>query len=181
VFSENVSRALPNVGGGIYIYHPNFYIGMGVPNFIRGDLNKKNQTASFAKRTTHFNIMVGGVIPAGKVLKIRPQILYRYLGSAEQRIPHTFDFNVSLLIYNRVNIGGQYRTSFANKDNGIKLTDGDSFDALLEVWPTKQLMIGYSYDYIMTKLGNYNAGSHEVIIGYDFTFEKKKIVTPRYF
>jgi type IX secretion system PorP/SprF family membrane protein len=181
VFTENVSRILPNVGAGLYIYHPNFYFGFGMPNFIKGDLNKKNQTSSFAKRTLHFNVMAGGVIPAGKVLKIRPQVLYRYLGSAEQRIPHTFDFNLSLLIYDRLNIGGQYRTSLINKSNGVKLTDGDSFDALLEVWPTKQLMIGYSYDYIMTKLGNYNGGSHEVMIGYDFTFEKKKVVTPRYF
>lgn len=45
---------------------------------------------------------------------------------------------------------------------------------MLEVWPTKQLMIGYAYDYTLTKLANYNRGSHEVIIGYDFAFEKKK-------
>ena len=180
-FNQNVSRVLPDVGAGLYIYHPNFYVGFGVPNFIKGELTNKNQQGSFSKRTAHFNVMAGGVIPCGKVLKIRPQILYRYIASGEQRIPHTFDFNISLLIYDRVNIGAQYRTSFGNKNNGVKLTDGDSFDAMLEVWPTKQLMIGYSYDYVMTKLGNYNTGSHEVIIGYDFAFEKKRIVTPRYF
>src|SRR4051812_31044336 len=88
-FSENVSRILPDVGAGLYIYHPNFYFGFGMPNFIKGDLSNKNQEGSFSKRTLHFNVMAGGVIPAGKVLKIRPQILYRYLGSGEQRIPHT--------------------------------------------------------------------------------------------
>ncbi len=173
--SQNVSRVLPDVGAGLYIYHPNFYIGLSVPNFIKGDLANKNQDGSNSKRTAHFNAMVGGVIPAGKVLSIRPQILYRYLASAEQKIPHTLDFNLSLLIYNRVNIGGQYRTSFGNKING------DSFDAMLEIWPTKQLMIGYSYDYLLTNLGNYNRGSHEIILGYDFAFEKKKVITPRYF
>ena len=179
--NQNVSRVLPDVGAGLYIYHPNFYIGLSVPNFIKGDLANKNQDGSSATRTAHFNAMFGGVIPAGKVLSIRPQILYRYLASAAQKIPHTLDFNLSLLIYNRVNIGGQYRTSFGNKNNGVNLTNGDSFDAMLEIWPTKQLMIGYSYDYLLTKLGNYNRGSHEIILGYDFAFEKKKVITPRYF
>lgn len=178
---QNVNRILPDVGAGLYIYHPNFYVGFSVPNFIKGDLSNKNQSGSSAKRTAHMNAMVGGVIPAGRVLKIRPQILYRYLASGEYKIPHTFDFNLSLLIYDRVNIGGQYRTSFGNKNNGVKLTNPDSFDAMIEVWPVKQLLIGYSYDYILTKLGNYNRGSHEVIIGYDFGFEKKKVITPRYF
>ena len=180
-FSQNVSRVLPDVGAGLYIYHPNFYLGASSPNFIKGDLTAKNQSGSSAKRTAHFVLMAGGVIPAGKVLKIRPQIQYRYLANAASKIPHTLDFNVSLLIYNRVNIGGQYRTSFGNKNEGVKLTNPDSFDFMLEVWPIKQLMIGYGYDYTLTRLSDYNRGSHEIILGYDFAFEKKKVVTPRYF
>ena len=180
-FASNVSRVLPDVGAGLYIYHPNFYVGASVPNFIKGDLSGKGNSSSSAKRTAHFVFMAGGVIPAGKVLKIRPQIQYRYLANAESKIPHTFDFNLSLLIYNRVNIGGPYRTSFGTKSNGVKLTNPDSFDFMLEVWPTKQLMIGYAYDYTLTKLSNYNRGSHEIILGYDVGFEKKKVITPRYF
>jgi len=178
--TENVSRILPDVGAGLYLYHPNFYFGASVPNFIKGDLSGKNNPSE-ARRTAHFVSMLGGVIPAGKVLKIRPQVQYRYLASAAQKIPHTLDFNLSLLIYDRVNIGGQLRTSFANKNNGVKLTQFDSFDAMIEVWPTKQLMIGYAYDYTLTKLGDYNKGSHEVILGYDFAYNKKRILTPRYF
>jgi type IX secretion system PorP/SprF family membrane protein len=181
VLQSNVSRVLPDVGAGLYLYHPNFYFGASIPNFIKGDLNNKNVITGDSRRTPHFVLMTGGVIPAGKVLKIRPQIQYRYIASAVQRIPHTFDFNLSLLIYDRVNIGGQYRTSFGNKSNGIKLLNPDSFQAMIEAWPTKQLMIGYAYDYTLTKLGNYNNGSHEVILGYDFGFNKKKVITPRYF
>lgn len=180
LLTQNVSRVLPDVGAGLYLYHPNFYFGASVPTFIRGDLNTKKSIGE-AKRTAHVVLMAGGVIPAGKVLKIRPQIQYRYIANATQQIPHTLDFNLSLLIYDRVNIGGQYRTSFGNKSNEVKLTNPDSFDAMIEVWPVKQLMIGYAYDYTLTKLGNYNRGSHEVILGYDFAFEKKRVITPRYF
>lgn len=178
---QNISRVLPDVGAGLYIYHPNFYLGASVPNFIKGDLSSKGNTTSNAKRTAHMVLQAGGAIPAGKVLYIRPQIQYRYLANAQYIMPHTLDFNLSLLIYNRVNIGGQYRTSFGNKNDGVKLTNPDSFDFMLEVWPTKQLLIGYGYDYTLTKLADYNRGSHEIMIGYDFSFEKKKVITPRYF
>jgi type IX secretion system PorP/SprF family membrane protein len=182
VYFDNVSRILPDVGAGLYLYHPHFYFGASVPNFIKGDLSSKDgSSTSDAKRTPHLVLMGGGVINAGKVLKIRPQIQYRYLANAESKIPHTLDFNLSLLIYNRVNIGGQYRTSLGNKNEGVKLTYPDSFDFMLEVWATKQLVIGYSYDYTLTTLANYNRGSHEIMVGYDFAFEKKKVITPRYF
>ncbi len=184
LLQQNVSRVLPDVGAGLYIYHPNFYFGASVPNFVKGSLNSKT-TGGDAKRVPHFVTMIGGAIPLGKsrLLYLRPQVQYRYLAITRNQntIPHTLDFNLSLLIYNRVNIGAQYRTSFGNKSNGVNLTNPDSFDAMLEVWPTKQLMIGYAYDYTITKLNNYNTGSHEIIIGYDFSFEKKKAVTPRYF
>ncbi|HNJ60276.1 MAG TPA: type IX secretion system membrane protein PorP/SprF [Chitinophagales bacterium] len=189
VFQQNVNKVLPDIGAGLYIYHKNAYFGFSVPNFIKGDLQdadvikkfKNDNSGSFlsAHRTAHFVTMAGGVIPAGKVLFIRPQIMYRYIASAEQKIAHTLDMNLSLLIYNRVNIGASYRTSFHNKSTG--LLNGDSFDALIEVWPTKQLLIGFAYDYTLTKLGDYSHGSYDIILGYDFSFEKKRIITPRYF
>ncbi len=184
VLQQNVSRVLPDVGAGLYIYHPNFYFGASIPNFIKGDLSGKNTTGN-AKRSPHFVTMVGGAIPLGKsgALYLRPQIQYRYLAVSKSQfsIPHTLDLNLSLLIYNRVNIGAQYRTAPGKRKNPDNLYNGDSFDAMLEVWPTKQLMIGYAYDYTISKLNNYNTGSHEIILGYDLSFEKKKAVTPRYF
>lgn len=189
VFQENVSRVLPDIGAGLYLYHTHFYFGASVPNFFKGDLHDKDVLDQFgndpsgtflnAQRTAHMILMAGGVIPAGKVLKIRPQMMYRYIANAEQKIPHTLDMNISLLIYDRVNIGGTYRSAFHNKKTGLE--NSDSFDALLEVWPTKQLLIGFAYDYTLTKLGDYNNGSYELILGYDFNFEKKKVITPRYF
>lgn len=96
-------------------------------------------------------------------------------------MPWQNDFNVSLLIIDRINIGALDRTAFGNKNNGQKLANYDSFDANLELWPTKQLMIGYAYDYTLTKLGDYNNGSHEIILGYDVSKKIKKVDTPRYF
>jgi type IX secretion system PorP/SprF family membrane protein len=189
VFQENVSRILPDIGAGLYLYHKHFYFGASVPNFFKGDLHNKSTLEQYgndpsgtfmsAHRTPHVFLMAGGVIKTGQVMMIRPQLMYKYIADAEQKIPHELDINISLLIYNRVNIGGTYRAAFHNKKTG--LNNGDSFDVLLEVWPTKQLLMGFAYDYTLSKLGDYNKGSYELIVGYDFNSEKKKVVTPRYF
>ncbi len=172
-YQKNISRVLPDVGAGLYIYHPNFYFGASVPNFIKGNLANKGENSD-SKRTAHFVVMAGGLIPVSKHISIRPQVQYCYLASTSKKIPHTFDFNLSLLIYDRVNIGGQYHTTFNNKNENVKLTNPDSFDFMLEVWPTKQLMIGYAYDYTLSKLSNVNSGTHEIMIGYDLTQKKQR-------
>lgn len=182
----DVSKVLPDLGTGLYLYHPYYYVGLSVPNMIKSELFNKDQigqlTGEFiAQRTPHIFMMAGGVIPINDAFKIRPQYLGKYIISGEQKIPFSNDFNLSFLIVDRINIGASYRTTFGNKNNDVKLENADSFDFNLEVWPTKQLLIGYAYDYTLSKLGDYNNGSHEVILGYDFNFQNKKKDTPRYF
>lgn len=173
-YGQNISRVLPDVGAALYLYHPNFYFGASVPNFIKGELKNKGQEGSTAARTAHFVMMGGGLIPLSKHFHLRPQVQYTFLASAVQKVPHTFDFNLSLLIYDRVNIGAQYHTTFRNHNNEVKLTNPDSFDMMLEVWATKQFMIGYAYDYTISRKSNYHSGSHEIMIGYDLAYLRRK-------
>ncbi|MFN9942175.1 MAG: type IX secretion system membrane protein PorP/SprF, partial [bacterium] len=44
-----------------------------------------------------------------------------------------------------------------------------------------QLRVGYAFDLTTTRLGAYNAGTHEVMIAYDFRFIKGRTISPRYF
>jgi hypothetical protein len=41
--------------------------------------------------------------------------------------------------------------------------------------------LGYTYDADSTKLANYNSGSHELFLRYEFIGSKEKIVSPRFF
>ena len=43
------------------------------------------------------------------------------------------------------------------------------------------LRIGAAYDYPLTKISSVARGSFELMMGYDFNFETKNMVTPRYF
>ena len=189
VFAEDVSRVLPDVGAGIYFYGTHFYAGVSVPNFIKMDLYNKDQqnlpAGIASQRVPHIFGMAGGVIPFGKsgIVKFRPQVMTKSIIAKDYKVPFELDVNASLMFYDMVNVGVTYRTTLGNKkqDNVEQLSNPESIDMLLEVWPTKQMMIGYAHDFTLSELKNYNKGTHEVILGYDFAFDKKRVITPRYF
>jgi len=52
---------------------------------------------------------------------------------------------------------------------------------MFEVQVTNQLRIGYAYDYSISNLVKYNQGTHELMLRYEFGWEKGKILSPRYF
>jgi len=185
-FQENVTRIFPNFGAGAYLYHEYFYVGVNSPNLIKGDLYGKDKAIPAnvelpATRLPHLMAMAGGVVPMGRALKLRPPVLFKHVVAKDYSSPFSMDFNLSLMILDKVNVGATYRTTFNNVDNTDALTNRESVDFMLEIWPTKQLLIGYAYDLTLSELSNYTSGSHEVTLGFDFSFDKKKIVTPRYF
>ncbi|MFH6993814.1 type IX secretion system membrane protein PorP/SprF, partial [Flavobacterium sp. FlaQc-48] len=50
---------------------------------------------------------------------------------------------------------------------GFQITDG--------------LYLGYGYDRETTNLNNYNSGSHEIFLRYEFFKNHGKMTTPRFF
>jgi hypothetical protein len=62
------------------------------------------------------------------------------------------------------------------------LRTGDAMGALIGFKISEQLSFGYSFDWSYTnKTFKYNGGSHELMLRYDFSFNKGKIKSPRYF
>jgi hypothetical protein len=82
--------------------------------------------------------------------------------------PIEADLNGTLWIKDIIGIGAQYRTSA-------------DIAGLLEIQATPQIRIGYSYDRSVTRLQGFNSGSHEIMLRYEFGFERGKIISPRYF
>lgn len=82
--------------------------------------------------------------------------------------PVIADLGAHILLNEVLWLGGSYRTN-------------DSWAAIMQIQLNKQLRLGYSYDYTLTQLNQFNNGTHEITLGYDFSFDKSKVVTPRYF
>jgi hypothetical protein len=168
VFQNDIKgKVLPNSGLGVYFYLPRFYAGISVPNVI----NYKPGTAIALGITDaphlerHYFATAGVVIPAGTNLEIKPALLVKYLPNA----PIQADFNLNFLFYKTLWVGGSYRT-------------GDGIQGMVEYQATEKLRVGYAYDFAFTSMNQYNSGSHEIMIAWDFIKEEKiRYRSPRFF
>ncbi len=190
-FSENVNWWKPNIGAGVYYYTKNFYTGLGVPRIIEYDLvpNRTDQLPQYAKQVRHYYYTLGGAIPLkGNALIFKPSLLIKSAGldsrfnrdTSFQQVgsPTQFNVDMSLFFQETLWVGASFRSSievFQNKSSY------DSADFWVAYYLNNGLRIGAAYDYTLTKLQQKAQGSFEIMLGYEFDYKTKRIVTPRYF
>ncbi|MGD1842422.1 MAG: type IX secretion system membrane protein PorP/SprF [Thermonemataceae bacterium] len=166
-FESNISELMPNVGVGLWYNDDRLYAGISAPHLLNNSLSSDYQFLSStdgARQFRHYFALVGYIFDLTTDIKLRPSVLFKAVEGA----PMQFDFNGTVWFYEKVGVGLSYRTS-------------DSIDALLEFQLTPQFRLGYAYDYTLTDLQDYNSGSHELMLRYQFSFKRSKIITPRFF
>lgn len=164
-FANNVNKALFNFGTGVYYNSDRFYLGLSAQDLVPNRLSDPGDGAPLAgKQAIHVFLSSGYVFPIASDLALKPSFLIKYVNGA----PIEGDINGTLWIKDVLGIGLQYRTS---ADVAV----------LLEIQASPQIRIGYSYDRSVTRLQGFNSGSHEIMLRYEFGFEKGKIISPRYF
>jgi type IX secretion system PorP/SprF family membrane protein len=169
-FNYNVKNALlPNFGAGVYWSGDNFYCGAAVPNLLQDDFDKHEikRDNTLAQQIRGYYLAGGYVFPVNETVKLEPQILARYATNEYYQLPFSCDFNVTAILYDRLMIGATYRTN-------------NSFEGIVHIQATKNINIGYAYDYEMSALNGYSGGSHELVLGYDFVKDNSKYLTPRF-
>ncbi len=159
----------PVVGAGIYYSTDRFYLGLSMPNLIKYALVDQSiaSSASMDKRAMkyrHVFFMTGYVVPLSPTVVWKPSLLTKFVYGA----PVSFDINTNFWFYDRFAIGASYRT-------------GSAILGMAEFQVTPQFRIGYAYDYGLNALQRYNAGTHEIMLRYEFSFDKSKVLSPRYF
>lgn len=160
------SAMVPSFDFGIYYYMTKFYAGLSVNHLTRHtfDFDDYDDTVvtNMALRR-HFMLNVGYVWELKKNFILKPSFMLKAVPAA----PVNVDFNLSALIYKRFWLG----LSFRNNTNIVFMT---------EINITDFMRIGYAYDHNYDKLGNYNKGSHEVFLGFDFNLKNQQTISPRY-
>jgi type IX secretion system PorP/SprF family membrane protein len=167
-FLFNTPRVvLPNAGYGMYYNTDKLFVGLSIPRMFKNEVSgdgTADVSNSFEFKYWHYYLTSGYVFPVSENIKMKPSVMIK----AVQGAPLNADLTLQALFMDVFWLGISYRTE-------------DSFSALGTFQVTPKLRIGYSYDYTTTELSNYSNGTHEINLGYDFSFTKKKIVTPRYF
>ena len=153
----------PNVGAGIYFHSEKSYYGLSIPNFFQS-IRYVDNSLSVNRERMNLYFIAGHVFYLNDDLAFKPAVLVK----AVQGAPLQTDVSANFMYKEKFVLGAAWRWSAA-----ISLMAG--FQA------SENLYIGYGYDLETTRLRNYNAGSHEIFLRYDFFYSEERIASPRFF
>ncbi|MGB0930207.1 MAG: PorP/SprF family type IX secretion system membrane protein [Chitinophagales bacterium] len=172
VFQNDLSRFMPNFGIGLYYHSERFYLGASVPQLLTNRLKSGESSISLVgQQYRHYFFTTGVVLELSENFKIIPSALVKMVPI---NAPIQVDLNVNLMFANAFWVGSSIRMS--------EEMNPESLDFLLGFKLKNGLRIGYSYDLTLSDLADFNSGSHEIGIGFDFGGGgDRRIITPRYF
>ena len=158
-----IHETSPNFGAGVYYYTDKFYAGLSVPNFLETrHLEKDGGIVSTASEKMHYFLTSGYVFDVADNLKLKPSTMIK----ATEGAPLSVDLSLNLLIDERVELGISHRLD-------------DSISGMIGFQVNNDFRVGYAYDYTTSKFGDFNSGSHEILLLFDFN--RKNFKSPRFF
>ena len=166
---EIINAAQPNFGTGAYWSGDKFFCGLSVPNLLQNQYDAKEAKTSSrpAQQVRGYYLSGGYVFPINDIITLKPQAIVRFAGNGYYRLPVNCDINLSATAYDRIMAGITYRT-----DNSLEF--------IIHMQVSVRFNVGYAYDYLMSDLGPYAKGAHELVLGYDFNHERLKFTAPRF-
>ncbi len=167
-FQENVrSQLLPNFGFGLYYSTPKYYLGLSTPRLLENNYTNNTVGASGGEKR-HYFFIAGSIFSLNESgsVKLKPTTFVKLTVGA----PLEVDLTALFYFKDKYWVGPMFRS-------------GDALGVLAGLDITDQFSLGYSFDWSYgNKTFTYNAGSHELMLRYDFIFKgKRKILSPRYF
>jgi len=164
VFNNDINDSYANFGAGAFYYTDHFYAGLSMPNMLNQfHLNRKGGVISSASEKMHYYLTSGYVFEMNDNLKLKPSVLLKGVKGA----PLSIDLAGNVLINNKFELGVSWRID-------------DSLNALMNVEVANGFRIGYAYDYTLSNLGDFNSGSHEVILLITISNSRNGL-SPRFF
>jgi type IX secretion system PorP/SprF family membrane protein len=176
---ELIKKFYPTVGAGLFLYgQDTWYLGASIPNFLTDGIYN-DDVATIVEDKMQLNFIGGYVFDLSESLKFKPAFLINYIGGA----PLNTNISTNFLINEKFTLGASYRLGNAVSGLAGFQIGGSTF-------------IGYSYDYNTNALGQFNSGSHEIILkfylgrggesgndsnGKSLKGKPKQIDTPRFF
>lgn len=163
VLNINPNETYPNFGTGIYYYTREFYLGASIPNVLETKyFVKSNGSVSNVSERMHYFFTSGYVFKLSRSVDIKPSILVKAAFGA----PVSVDLSGNVLLNKKVELGLSYRLD-------------DSISAMAGFNISPDFRIGYAYDLTVSNYGNYNSGTHEIMLLFDLY--RSRVKNPRFF
>jgi type IX secretion system PorP/SprF family membrane protein len=161
---ENIdNRFFGNFGAGVFWYSDKTYLGFSIPYMLEQKYYD-NDIQYVAGERMHMHLIGGHVFRLSNELQFKPAALVKIVEGA----PLQVDLSGNFWFNEKLSLGLAYRWSAAwSAMAGFQINDS---------W-----LLGYAYDRDVTRLGNFNSGSHEIFLRYELFKKYDKVVAPRFF
>lgn len=136
-------------------YSEDLFIGYTVNNLIKYGINNRSNPSDYDLRMHHFAMAGCNFYLSNDRIKLTPSVIAKYMNP----VPVVFDVNVKAVFDNWIWGGLSYRHT-------------DAISAMFGLYVNGMFKLSYSYDFSVAGLRSYNAGSHEVVMGFTLGNQK---------
>jgi type IX secretion system PorP/SprF family membrane protein len=162
-FASDIRESRPNIGAGLFLNNNDYYIGLSMPSMLN-NVFERGEDYETVYQSKPIILTGGYVFLINRMFKLKPNFLFKAIDNR----PVEFDLNVNGLFDEVLWFGLSYKSS----RQVVMMTQ-------LQV--TEQIQFGYSYTLSAGPIRVVELGTHEVMLNYRFWFNKKGVVSPRYF
>ncbi len=149
----------PDGSFGLYYYCEKGFLGISVPQLIENKLKFGDNIEELNRQVRHYFLSSGYRFTLGDNLQLEPSILVKYT------IASPFQFDVNTRLFYKENLW-----------TGVSYRHDESIVALVGI-QRDEFMIGYAFDYTLSSIRNYSAGTHELYLEYQLPVKKKASVS----
>tara|TARA_B100001750_G_C15512590_1_gene604702 strand:+ start:596 stop:1492 length:897 start_codon:yes stop_codon:yes gene_type:complete len=151
------TNIVPDATFGLYLYQDDFFLGLSVPQLLQTQFTLVDENVNLTGGlVNHYYLNGGYKFNINEQLEIEPSLLFKYTPSSKSQIDIS-----SLFIYENKYWGG---LSYRHEESVILLLGYELSDKML---------IGYSYDFLISGLNTVSSGSHELKLSFRFLNSNK--------
>ncbi|KAA5821122.1 type IX secretion system membrane protein PorP/SprF [Algibacter amylolyticus] len=167
-FDDVSNRWSPNIGLGVFYHSDKWYLGLSAPRILNTDYNngKQGELDYIALERISYYFTGGYVFNLNESTKFKPAMLLKATNGA----PLSFDITANFLFNETVWLGAAYRVN----------ESAAALGGIADFQVSKQIRLGYAYEYPISDIRPYTSGTHEILLMYEL-FKSKRIKSPRYF
>lgn len=167
-FNDVSNRWSPNIGAGLYWHSQKWYLGLSTPRLLNTDYNNggSGNIDYVALERLSYYLTGGYVFDLSATTKLKPSVLLKATNGA----PLSLDISANFLFNEKLWLGAGYRFN----------ESAAAIGGIADFQISKQLRIGYAYEYPISDIRPYTSGTHEVLLMFE-VFKSKRIKSPRYF
>ncbi len=152
LYNTNRRKVTTDATFGLSYFWQDLTVGFSVPQLLGTKINyDEDNTNVYMRLRRHFIGSVMYNLEINEDIDFIPSIMTR----AAKGSPFQFDVNANLSWKDMVRAGLSYRFGYsAGMNLGVKLNNN--------------LTAGYAYEYVISPIGNFSGGGHEIMLGYSF-------------